>query len=33
MQLPGDYILSVIYIGQKQIAEPSNKSFDNWEEA
>ena len=29
MQMPGDYILSVIYIGQKQIADTSNKSFDN----
>ena len=33
MQMPGDYILSVIYIGQKQIADTSNKSFDNREEA
>ena len=31
--MPGDYILSVIYIGQKQIADTSNKSFDNREEA
>ena len=33
MQMPGDYILSVIYIQQKQIADTSNKSFDNREEA
>ena len=33
MQMPGDYILSVIYIWQKQIADTSNKSFDNREEA
>ena len=33
MQMLGDYILSVIYIGQKQIADTSNKSFDNREEA
>ena len=33
MQMPGDYILSVIYIGQKQIADTFNKSFDNREEA
>ena len=31
--MPGDYILSVIYIWQKQIADTSNKSFDNREEA
>ena len=31
MQMPGDYILSVIYIKQKQIADTSNKSFDNQE--